>query len=247
MNIVLNNQNMYSQEKFKKFLFFDIETCGRHSKLEDADPAFVETFVKKSSRLANGKNWTGNAYEDYLANVSLFPEFGRIACLSYGVWKGPGEFVIASISDENEVDLLKKAANLFHKAGGSGMIPTGWNIKNFDVAWLVRRMLMNGIQVPDCLSSYEKKPWEMGVFDLKDFWKSGSTLDINFEEAAFSMGIPTPKDDIDGSQVHHTYWSGGLSRVVTYCEKDVKTMILLMEKIYGIYHPETIQTNVFDA
>jgi DNA polymerase elongation subunit (family B) len=238
---------MYSREKFKKFLFFDIETCGQHPNLQglidEKGPDAESIFKKKGQRLNNGKSWTGEPHTDYMNNVALFPEFGRIACLSYGIWKD-GEMQIQTIADEDEATLLKKVANLFHKADSAGLIPTGWNIKNFDVSWIVRRLLMNGIQVPSCLSSYEKKPWEMNIFDMKEMWKSGSSLDVTFEEACFGMGVPTPKDDIDGSQVHATYWNGEIDRVVTYCEKDVKSMILLAEKIFNIYHPETVQTHV---
>jgi DNA polymerase elongation subunit (family B) len=238
---------MYSREKFKKFLFFDIETCGQRKHMsqlvEDRGEIAREIFAKKSNRLQNGKSWKGDPDHDFLENVALFPEFGRIACVSYGIWKD-GDFQIQSIADENETVLLKKVANLFHKADSAGLIPTGWNIKNFDVPWIVRRLLMNGIQVPNCLSSYEKKPWEMNIFDMKEMWKSGSSLDVTFEEACFGMGIPTPKDDIDGSVVHGVYWDGQVDRVVAYCEKDVKAMIQLAEKIFYIYHPQTIQENI---
>lgn len=228
---------MFTTEKLKSFLFFDIETCGQHpnyASLIAERPDADNIFPKKCERLNNGKSWTGNPEQDYANNVALFPEFGRIACLSYGVWKPEG-YTIASIYGEDEVTLLKKVANLFNRAGANGMSPTGWNIKNFDVPWIVRRMHINNIRVPECLSSYEKKPWEMTVFDLKDFWKSGSSLDVTFEEACYGMGIPTPKDDIDGSQVHKTFWNGELERVKIYCEKDVKGMILLAEKVYRTY------------
>lgn len=238
---------MYSREKFKKFLFFDIETCGQYPSLQElinnTSESTADIFKKKSQRLENGKSWTGNSHTDYENNVALFPEFGRIACLSYGIWND-GEMQIKTIADQDEVVMLKKIGNLFYKADSAGLIPTGWNIKNFDVSWIVRRLLINGIQVPNCLSSYEKKPWEMNIFDMKDLWKNGSSLDVTFEEACFGMGIPTPKDDIDGSQVHKTFWNGEIDRVSTYCEKDVKSMILLADKIFNIYYPKNIQTNV---
>lgn len=235
-------KNMFTREKFKKFLFFDIETCGQYPTLQDhvnaVGDGVRDVFAKKGQRLHNGKSWMDEyPDENYLRNVALFPEFGRIACLSYGVWQD-GEITVATICETSEVETLKKIANLFHKAGLKGMIPTGWNIKNFDVSWIVRRLLMNGIQVPECLSSYEKKPWEMTTFDMKDWWKSGSSLDVTFEEACFGMGIPTPKDDIDGSQVHSTFWNGEHERVEIYCEKDVRSMILLAEKVYNIYNPQ---------
>jgi predicted PolB exonuclease-like 3'-5' exonuclease len=229
-----------SKATLKTLLFFDIETCGQHpdihSLADDKGPGAVSMFEKKIKRLHNGSSWTGDIDADYKNNVSLFPEFGRIACVSYGMWNEAGVQVM-TVNDSSEYDLLKKVANLFYKAGTNGYTPTGWNIKNFDVPWLVRRMLMHGITVPQILSSYGKKPWEMNIFDMKDYWKSGSSLDVTFEEAAYGMGIPTPKDDIDGSQVHGVFWSGDIQRVSTYCEKDVKTMILLAEKISNIYEP----------
>lgn len=237
---------MYSREKFKKFLFFDIETCGQYPTLQaaidDKGPNVEEIFKKKGERLYNGKGWKAEPHHDYEANVALFPEFGRICCLSYGIWKD-GEMTIASIADQDETVMLKKIANLFNKATSAGLVPTGWNIKNFDVSWVVRRLLINGIPVPECLSSYNKKPWEMEIFDMKDFWKSGSSLDCTFEEAALGLGIPTPKDDIDGGQVHTTFWNGDLARIQTYCEKDVKTMIVMAEHLFHIYHPQTLTLN----
>ena len=227
--------------KLKTLLFFDIETCGQHpdvnSLQDDKGSAAVHMFEKKIKRLHNGSSWTGDLGADYKNNVSLFPEFGRVACVSYGVWT-EGGMQVTTVNDRDEHDLLKKVANLFYKAGTNGLTPTGWNIKNFDVPWLVRRMLINGITVPQVLSTYEKKPWELNIFDMKDYWKSGSSLDVTFEEAAYGMGIPTPKDDIDGSQVHEVFWGGDIDRISTYCEKDVKTMILLAEKIVNIYEPQ---------
>jgi hypothetical protein len=36
------------------------------------------------------------------------------------------------------------------------------------------------------------------------------------------FGIPSPKGDIDGSQVAHVYYvEKDIDRIVTYCEKDV--------------------------
>jgi len=236
-----------SKDKLKSLLFFDIETCGQHPDTtalhDDKGPGAVSMFEKKIKRLHNGSSWTGNIDADYKNNVSLFPEFGRVACVSYGIWRD-GKIEVSTIDDSNEYDLLKKTANLFAKAGASGLTPTGWNVKNFDVPWLIRRMLMQGITVPQALSTYDKKPWELNIFDLKEYWKSGSSLDVTFEEAAYGLGIPTPKDDIDGSQVHSVYWggpeSGGIERIKTYCEKDVKTMIIMVEKLNAIYEPQTV-------
>jgi hypothetical protein len=224
---------MFSKEKLSKFLFFDIETCGMYKDYVDFmanDPSGAEIFKKKADRL--GYPSPEDGYRD---KIALFPEFGRIACLSYGIWKD-GEITVRTISDPyDEKELMKKINIMLTKAGANGMIPTGWNIKNFDLAWVYRKMLMHGLRVPECINTYEKKPWEINVFDMKEWWKVFSNLDVTFEEAAYSLGIPSPKDDIDGSMVHAAYWRGELDRVITYCEKDVRTMILMCSRISEIY------------
>lgn len=227
---------MFSKESLSKFLFFDIETCGLYPTYEEFiknDPDGAEIYKKKCNRL----NY-GDPAEGYLNKVSLFPEYGKIACLSYGVWRD-GEIKVNTISAD-EKEMMKQIHALFVKAGANGMAPTGWNIKNFDVAWVYRKLLMQGFQVPECLNTWGKKPWEINIFDMKEWWKSYSNLDVTFEEAAYALGIPSPKDDIDGGMVHQTYWNGELDRVITYCEKDVKTMILMCEKIYKLYQPTTL-------
>ncbi|MEZ4999288.1 MAG: hypothetical protein R2744_06355 [Bacteroidales bacterium] len=43
------------------------------------------------------------------------------------------------------------------------------------------------------------------------------------------LGIPTPKDDIDGSMVASIYYDeGDLNRIARYCEKDVKQIQVFM-------------------
>jgi predicted PolB exonuclease-like 3'-5' exonuclease len=223
-----------SESQLKTMLFFDIETCGRYSSYEELltnDPEGAHIWEKKSKRLQYG-----NPAKGWDEKVALFPEFGRIVCLSYGIWKN-GDMAVSTIQEEDEEKMMKLIAGLFHKAGSNGLSPTGWNIKNFDIPWVQRKLVMHGINVPQSISTHNKKPWEVGIIDLKEMWKGFSSLDVTFEEAAYSLGIPTPKDDIDGSQVHENYWAGNVERIKTYCEKDVKTMILLCEKISKIGQP----------
>jgi predicted PolB exonuclease-like 3'-5' exonuclease len=229
---------MFTKDYLSKLLFFDIETAGKYADYESFsyhDPEGAKIFAAKCERMNYGEPELG-----YSNKVALFPEFGRIVCLSYGVWKN-GEMTISTVSDDNESDLIKKVANLFHKAGASGMTPTGWNIKNFDVPWVYRKILMNGLQVPDVVNLWGKKPWEVNILDLKEWWKGFSNLDVTFEEAAYGMGIPSPKDEMHGGQVHQNYWhKDNKSGVIKYCEKDVKTMILLCEKVNKMYYEKNL-------
>jgi hypothetical protein len=57
--------------------------------------------------------------------------------------------------------------------------------------------------------------WKFGDF------KSYTSLNL----LAHVLGIPTPKDDIDGSMVGQVYWeSKDLRRIAQYCQKDVITL-----------------------
>jgi hypothetical protein len=58
--------------------------------------------------------------------------------------------------------------------------------------------------------------------------------------------IPTPKDDIDGSQVARVYWEdNNLDRIVKYCEKDTMAVANLLlrykgEKIIPVENMEVV-------
>ncbi len=46
--------------------------------------------------------------------------------------------------------------------------------------------------------------------------------------------IPTPKDDIDGSQVARVYWEeNDLDRIIRYCEKDTLAVANLLLRYKG--------------
>lgn len=232
---------MFSEVNLSKLLFFDIETAGEYPTYEEfkrKDPDGAKIFATKAERLG----YT-DLEESYYNKVSLFPEFAKVVCLSYGVWKN-GEMKVSTISETDEKDTMKKIANLFYKAGSQGLIPCGWNIKNFDVPWIFRKMLMHKIQVPNILNTYGKKPWEINIVDLKEMWKSFSNLDVTFEEAVYSLKLPSPKDVMDGSKVHYHYWNNvNLEGIKYYCEKDVTAMIHMCEYIKNIYYENDITVN----
>jgi len=222
---------MLSEKQISNLLFFDIETCGNYpdyATFMEKDPDGASIWEKKWN-LYHKKEFT-TAAESYQNRVSIYPEFGRIVCLSYGIHRN-GETTIKTISDENENNMMKLIYQLFVHAGAKCLRPTGWNVKQFDIPWIQRKLMMHGIEIPDIIDTNEKKPWEVSTFDLKQLWRGFSTFDCTFEEATYAMNVPSPKDDIDGSQVHSEYWKGNIDRIKSYCEKDVIAMIQLAQKI----------------
>jgi predicted PolB exonuclease-like 3'-5' exonuclease len=109
------------------------------------------------------------------------------------------------------------------------------NGKEFDFPFLARRILINGLKIPSLLNTSGKKPWEVSLLDTMELWKFGdykSYTSLNLLASVFN--IPTPKDDIDGSQVYDVYWNEkNLERIVTYCQKDVLTVAQILLRMMG--------------
>jgi hypothetical protein len=97
------------------------------------------------------------------------------------------------------------------------------NGKEFDFPYIARRMIINRMVVPEILDNAGKKPWDVKLLDTMDLWKFGDYKNYtSLELLTFILGIPTPKDDIDGSMVGRIYYSEkDVERIARYCEKDV--------------------------
>jgi uncharacterized protein YprB with RNaseH-like and TPR domain len=106
------------------------------------------------------------------------------------------------------------------------------NGKEFDFPYISRRMLVNGIDIPKILQVSGKKPWEVPFLDTMEMWKFGDYKHYtSLNLLAYIFNIPTPKDDIDGSQVANVYYNEqNLERIMVYCEKDVLTVAQLLLK-----------------
>jgi hypothetical protein len=91
-------------------------------------------------------------------------------------------------------------------------------------------MLVNGIELPYILNTAGKKPWEVSHLDTMELWKFGDRKNYtSLELLASVFGIPTPKDDIDGSMVAEVYYKEkDLERIAAYCQKDTLTVAQLL-------------------
>ena len=86
-------------------------------------------------------------------------------------------------------------------------------------------MVINGIHLPYKLDLFGKKPWEVPHLDTLELWKFGDYKHYtSLKLLAHVLGIPSPKEDMDGSMVKDVFYEeNGLDRIITYCELDVVT------------------------
>jgi len=170
--------------------------------------------------------------ESYLQKAGILAEFGKIICISTGFFYHESAeklcFKLKSFSGDDEATLLLafvELLNTFRAKRGIFSI-AGHNLKEFDIPYICRRMLILNIPLPDYLQLSGKKPWETNLADTMELWKFGDYKNyVSLKLLAAVLGIDSPKDDIDGSMVKDVYYKEkDLPRIVTYCQKDVVTV-----------------------
>lgn len=212
----------------RNLLFLDIETVSQQADFETLDERWQKLWKKKSAWQAEDReNYSDEeASTNYKNGAAILAEFGKIVCISVGYIMGDKMRITSFTGSEKEI--LIKFAGLVDKSYAD-MDKTGFcghNVKEFDIPYICRRMLANDIDLPNSLNIHGKKPWELDhIVDTMTLWKFGdykhyTSLDL----LAAVMGIPTPKDDIDGSDVGRVFYEeNDIERIRIYCEKDVFT------------------------
>ena len=218
-------------------LFLDIETAPQYPDYNDMPEEWKQLWDIKSASLL--KYHEGQTNESLYPRAGIYAEFGKIICISCGVLQGANghkKIVLKSFYGEDEKLLLHQFSEMLNKwSGGEQKYLCAHNGKEFDFPYLCRRMIINSLPIPSLLNIAGKKPWEVTHLDTLELWKFGdfkSFTSLNL--LAHTLGIPTPKDDIDGSMVWAVYWKEkNLERIVTYCQKDVVTVAQIYLRMNG--------------
>ena len=214
-------------------LFLDIETVPRWPDFDTMPGNFQKLWEHKSSGFLNKEALTA---EEIFDRAGIYAEFGKIICISVGNIN-QGILKIKSYYGDDENKLLLEFAHLLNNYfSRDDQSLCAHNGKEFDYPYLSRRMVVNGIELPALLELSGKKPWEIKLLDTMEMWKFGdykSYTSLALLCALFD--IPTPKDDMDGSQVARVYWrEKNLPRIVSYCQKDVIAIVQLYLRYHGL-------------
>jgi len=218
-------------------LFLDIETVPQYADYNSLPRDWKELWDTKATSLL--KYHEEDTKETIYHRAGIYAEFGKIICVSCGFIFGNGadkKIILKSFSGENESVLLVEFCEMLSKWTAANDEPKflcAHNGKEFDFPYLCRRLIINGLPIPAILNTSGKKPWEVCHLDTLELWKFGdfkSFTSLNL--LAHTLGIPTPKDDIDGSKVWSVFWNDrDLQRIVNYCQKDVVTVAQIFLKL----------------
>lgn len=214
-----------------KILFLDIETASQFSNFSEMDEGWQNLWEEKT-RFQRKED---TAEEFYPKRAGILAEFGKVICISCGFFSlndGKPVLRIKSFYGKDEKQILQGFADLLiHHAHDYTLC--AHNGKEFDFPYLSRRMLINGIALPEQLDTSQAKPWEVPHIDTLEMWKFGDRKNFtSLKLLAALFGVETSKDDIDGSMVGEVFWKDDdLPRIKTYCEKDVVCLAQVFLKI----------------
>jgi len=231
-----------NQIALENLFLIDIETVSEKEHFHFLDDAWKELWSEKIQKsLPPGTT----AEEYYPVRAAILAEFAKVVCISFGYFKKNNtnapdgyQLRVKSFCCEDEKEILTRfieTLNQFHNQNHQWIF-AGHNIKEFDVPFLCRRMLVNGVGIPPCIDFQNMKPWDTPIVDTLHLWRFGDYKHYtSLKLLAAVLGVPSPKDDIDGSQVGHVYWKEkALERIALYCQKDVLTVANVILRFKGM-------------
>lgn len=227
---------MLEHIKLEHILFLDIETVPQCAAWDQLPEAAQKLWLNKENSLrGNEEIPEGSLYD----RAGIYAEFGRIVCISVGFMSGPANnrsFRMKSFYSKDETELLNGFCALLNKHfSGNEHLLCAHNGKEFDFPYIARRILINGLKLPRLLDIAGKKPWEVNHLDTMELWKFGDRKSYtSVALLTHVFNIPTPKDDIDGSQVGRVFWEeDDLDRIELYCRKDVVAIAQIVLRFKG--------------
>jgi DNA polymerase elongation subunit (family B) len=225
---------MLEKTPLDRVLFLDIETVPQTYQFPDLEETTRKLFEAKTRFMQNEEKSFEELYND---RGGIYAEFGKIICISVGFvheTRTGNEIRMKSFYHDDEETLLKQFVNLLVNNPKYAIL-CGHNAKEFDFPYICRRLLINGMKLPNVLDIAGKKPWEISHLDTLELWKFGDYKAFtSLALLCHVFQIPTPKDDISGADVARVYYEeNDLERIKVYCEKDVVALIQLFLRMRG--------------
>jgi len=211
---------------YGSILFLDIECVSGKASFDAMTETFQKLWIAKAPQLYRNDPELPTPEDSYKDKAGIFAEFGKIVCISVGIMvetEDGWQVRLKSYANDDEAILLAEFAELMNKNRRIKYL-CGHNLKGFDVPYICRRFVANLMPLPRLFNVSGKKPWELDyMIDTMHMWQFGDNRAfIKLSALTALFDIPSPKDDIDGSEVGRVYWEeNDLERIAVYCQKDV--------------------------
>ena len=214
--------------------FYDIETARAIEVLVEGTPIY--DAWKYKARYQNELNKkTGQEYtleEYYYEKAPLYAPFGRVVTIVVGRIKD-NRIYLKSYSSYNEKELLEdfnRDLELVYQSNPKTRF-VSFNGVGFDTPYLEKRSIINGVKPANLLQESHLEPWKVTQLDLSKIWKGNAFYPDSLVAVATALGLPSPKDALDGSEVSNAFYDRRLPEIVKYCLKDVETTVRVYRKL----------------
>lgn len=224
------------QIDLEDIVFLDIETVRIVDKLEKDTPLW-DSWDYKLRYSREAEKFDGSIEDQFEQKAALYAEFAKVVCITIGKVKGD-KIVLKSYSGEDEKAILTEFCETLE-----GLISknkrtrlAGHAIIGFDLPFLMRRCLVNGVELPALIDLADEKPWTITAIDTLNLWKGTGFYGASLINIATAFGLPSPKSDINGSETSDVYYKEGLEgiqRITRYCERDVATVGNIILRMRG--------------
>lgn len=219
---------MTKKINIQNILVLDIETVPQHQNWNEVSVEMQELY-KAKTKYQRKEEFT---VEEFYEKAGIWAEFGKIICISVGFFtEQNNQLRITSFFSDDEKQILLDFKKLLDTHFNSAQhLLCAHNGKEFDFPYIARRMIINQISLPKKLNLFGKKPWEIPHLDTLELWKFGDYKHYtSLKLLTHILGIPSPKQDIDGSEVKNVYYQEkNLLRIVEYCERDTIAVAQLL-------------------
>jgi len=216
-------------DSVKNYLFYDIET-HRVKEFEDISKELQKAFINHY--------FDPDSYETpadhYKQIAALHPEFSQVICVSFGFEKSDGEYSSMHVCGIDEIEILTKISKVFKSFKEQGYYLAGHNILSCDNPYLMKRYLINGMNVPSMINHMYEKPWEVGDLDTMNMWKMGGwRTNTSLETVCAALGIECKTEEVSGANL----WEYPIDQVpfdelAKYCDEDVRSCYEMVKYCY---------------
>ncbi len=225
---------MITRLVLEDILFLDIETVPENEHFDNLEPIMQELWAAKTAY----KRKDDFEPDEFYDRAGIWAEFGKIICISVGFFSTTTDgrvFRVKSFTGD-EADILNEFKSLVADYFGSaGKLLCAHNGKEFDFPYIARRMIIHGISLPNKLNLFGKKPWEVPHLDTMELWKFGDFKHYtSLKLLTQILGIPSPKEDIEGSDIYRVYYKeGDIEKIKAYCERDTVAVAQVLLRLRG--------------
>ena len=225
---------MVRKLNLENLLFLDIETVPETESYSELSEDKQKLWDSKS-KYQRKEDYSP---EDFYDRAGIWAEFGKIICISVGYFtevNSVRRFRVTSFYGDEHSLLLEFKALIETHFSKPNQLLCAHNGKEFDFPYIARRMVIHKISLPLKLNLFGKKPWEVPHLDTLELWKFGDFKHYTSLKLLTNvLGIPSPKDDIDGSEIFRVYYEEkNIERIVSYCQKDTIAVAQVILRLRG--------------